>query len=296
MPTAQRRSTGYRTASHHAAIDRACRRLDAAGTAPGLAELAREAGLSPGHFQRLFKAAVGVSPKAYAMARRQARLQAALRSAPSVTDAIYDAGYAASSGAYRDSQALGMAPRRLRAGGRDERIRHASAHTALGDILVAATDRGICMVEFGAPQRLRAELQRRFPAATIEPGDAAMHDWVRRVVAVIDHSQPDPALPLDIRGTAFQTRVWRALRTLGTGETVSYGELAQRLDAPAAARAVARACATNGIAVLVPCHRVVGADGSLTGYKWGLARKRRLLAQEAAREERPARTRAGRGR
>lgn len=270
-------------ANHHqAAIDRACRRIEAADTAPDLATLAQEAGLSPWHFQRVFKATVGVSPKRYALAQRRARLDRQLRAAGSVTEAIYDAGYAASSAAYRDSESLGMAPRKLRAGGHDERIRYAAADTSLGSILVAATSRGICMVEFGAPRALVAELRRRFPKAQVEAADAQLHDWVQRVVAVIDGTTPDTALPLDIRGTAFQTRVWQALTQLAPGETISYGELARRLGAPTGARAVARACASNGIAVLVPCHRVVAGSGALTGYRWGLTRKRRLLDKEQA--------------
>jgi AraC family transcriptional regulator of adaptative response/methylated-DNA-[protein]-cysteine methyltransferase len=273
------------TDTHRIAIDRACRRIETAETAPSLAVLAREAGLSPWHFQRLFKAAVGLSPKRYALAQRQRRLDQQLRIAGSVTDAIYDAGYAASSAAYRDSRQLGMAPRALRAGGANERIRHAAATTSLGPILVAATAKGICMVEFGAARTLAAELRRRFPKAEIAPADAELTDWVKRVVAAIDDSRTDPRLPLDIRGTAFQTRVWRALTRLRVGDTVSYGELAQRLGEPDAARAVARACASNGIAVLVPCHRVVASDGALTGYRWGLPRKRRLLAQEQAARE-----------
>lgn len=268
--------------THHAAIDRACRRIEESETAPDLATLAREAGLSPWHFQRVFKATVGVSPKRYALAQRRARLDRQLREAASVTEAIYEAGYTASSAAYRDSGLLGMAPRRLRSGGRNELIRYATADTSLGGILVAATGRGICMVEFGAAHTLVAELQRRFPRARIEAADQQLEDWVRRVVAVIDGTTPDADLPLDIRGTAFQTRVWQALTELPPGETISYGELARRLGAPTGARAVARACASNGIAVLVPCHRVVAGDGALTGYRWGLPRKRRLLDREQA--------------
>ena len=256
--------------------------MDASDTAPDLASLAREAGLSPWHFQRVFKAAVGISPKRYAMARRQQRLGQQLRTAPSVTDAIFDAGYVTSSAAYRDSQALGMAPARLRNGGAQERIRYTTASTSLGAILVAATQRGICMVEFGAHRTLLEELNRRFAQANIERADEELAGWVRRVVALIDTpAGTDPALPLDIRGTAFQQRVWNALTRLPPGETVSYSELARRIKAPGSTRAVANACASNKIAVLVPCHRVVGRDGSLTGYKWGLARKRKLLAREA---------------
>jgi AraC family transcriptional regulator, regulatory protein of adaptative response / methylated-DNA-[protein]-cysteine methyltransferase len=267
---------------HRALIDRACRRIESTEIAPDLATLAGEAGLSPWHFQRLFKAAVGLSPKRYAMAQRRRRLDRTLRSAPSVTDAIYDAGYAASSAAYRDSHHLGMAPRSLKAGGANEHIRHATATTSLGPILVGATARGICMVEFGATRALLAELRRRFPRAAIAPADVELKGWVKRVVKAIDAAVTDPGLPLDIRGTAFQSRVWQALTRLKSGETLSYGELAQRLGKPGSARAVAGACASNRIAVLVPCHRIVAADGALAGYKWGVERKRRLLRKEQA--------------
>lgn len=270
---------------HRAAIDRACRLMDAGDSAPSLAALAREAGLSPWHFQRVFKAAVGISPKRYAMARRQQRLSRQLRTASSVTDAIYDAGYATSSAAYRDSQILGMAPAQLRNGAADQHIRYTTANTSLGAILVAATERGICMVEFGAQRALLDELRRRFAKASIERADAELAQWVRKVVMLIDAPVGiDHGLPLDIRGTAFQQRVWSALTRLAPGETVSYSELARRIGAPSSTRAVANACANNKIAVLVPCHRVVGSDGSLTGYKWGLARKRKLLAREESPE------------
>ncbi len=266
---------------HRAAIDRACRLMDSSDTAPDLASLAREAGLSPWHFQRVFKAAVGISPKRYAIARRQQRLGQQLRTASSVTDAIFDAGYATSSAAYRDSQALGMAPARLRAGGANERIRYATAETSLGAILVGATERGICIVEFGPQRVLLEELHRRFAKASIERADTELAEWVRKVVKLIDAPDGiDHGLPLDIRGTAFQQRVWNALTRLAQGETVSYAELARRIRLPGSTRAVARAVASNSIAVLVPCHRVIGSDGSLTGYKWGLTRKRKLLARE----------------
>jgi AraC family transcriptional regulator of adaptative response/methylated-DNA-[protein]-cysteine methyltransferase len=266
---------------HRAAIDRACRLMDSSDTAPDLASLAREAGLSPWHFQRVFKAAVGISPKRYAIARRQQRLSQQLRTASSVTDAIFDAGYATSSAAYRDSQALGMAPARLRAGGVNERIRYTTAETSLGAILVAATERGICMVEFGPQRVLLEELNRRFAKASIERADAELAEWVHKVVMLIDAPDGiDHGLPLDIRGTAFQQRVWNALTRLPQGETVSYAELARRIKLPGSTRAVARAVASNSIAVLVPCHRVIGSNGGLTGYKWGLARKRKLLARE----------------
>lgn len=280
-------------AEHRAAVDRACRRIESSDTPPDLATLAAEAGLSPWHFQRVFKAAVGLSPKRYALARREQDFGRRLSGARSVTDAIYDSGYAASSAAYRDSHALGMQPAALRAGGANESIRYATAKTSLGPILVAATGRGICMVEFGAGNMLVNALHARFPHARLERADDQLDEWVRRVVEKIDSPLLDAGLPLDIRGTAFQRRVWLALTRLAPGETVSYGELARRLKAPSSTRAVARACATNGIAVLVPCHRVVAADGNLTGYKWGIERKRKLLGREKTpTTEKPARAKA----
>lgn len=284
-----------KTDAHRNAIDRACRRIESSESPPDLATLAAEAGLSPWHFQRVFKAIVGLSPKRYAMARREQDFGRRLAGARSVTDAIYDAGYAASSAAYRDSRQLGMPPAALRAGGANESIRYATAETSLGPILVAATERGICMVEFGQPGALLEQLRARFPNAGLQRADAALAGWVQRVVETIDSPLHDAGLPLDIRGTAFQRRVWHALTRLAPGETVSYGELARRLKAPTSSRAVARACATNGIAVLVPCHRVVASDGSLTGYKWGIARKRELLAREAAGSPPPARKKSRAG-
>jgi len=239
---------------------------------------------------------VGLSPKRYAMARREQDFGRRLAGARSVTDAIYDSGYSASSAAYRDSRSLGMPLAALRSGGANESIRYATAKTSLGPILVAATVRGICMVEFGAGRTLLDELHARFPKATLVKADGTLDAWVRGVVEKIDSPRVDLALPLDIRGTAFQRRVWHALTRLAPGETVSYSELARRLKAPTSTRAVARACATNGIAVLVPCHRVLAANGNLTGYKWGIERKRKLLGMEdALASEKPARARASAG-
>lgn len=269
-------------ADNSEAIQRACQRIDAAEAAPDLATLAADAGLSPGHFQRLFKASVGLTPKEYALGRRRQRLAQQLTDAPSVTAAIYGAGYEASSSAYRDSRTLGMSPRRLRAGGQGEFIRHAAATSTLGPLLVAATDRGICMVEFGTEPTLLKELRQRFPKAHIEPADQSLLQQILQVVACIDGAGAAPELPLDLRGTAFQMRVWRALTRIPMGQTLSYSELARRIGAPTSARAVARACASNQVAVLVPCHRVVASSGELTGYKWGLERKRRLLESEQA--------------
>jgi AraC family transcriptional regulator, regulatory protein of adaptative response / methylated-DNA-[protein]-cysteine methyltransferase len=264
---------------HSKLIEKACRQLEAADPAPDLAALAAEAGLSRWHFQRLFTDSVGVSPKRYAMAQRKRRLESALGDAASVTDAIYAAGYPASSGAYRDLAQHGLRPGQMQRRGKGETIRYAHAKSSLGNVLVAATDRGICMVEFGTAA---ANLQSRFPQATIAPADKPLQDLVKIVVSLIDDSRQQVDLPLDIRGTAFQLRVWRALTRIPAGETLSYGQLARSIGAPTSARAVARACASNSIAVLVPCHRVIAGNGALTGYKWGIERKRRLLRKEQA--------------
>ncbi len=270
------------TSRHSKLIEQACRQLEAAGPPPDLAALAATAGLSRWHFQRLFTAAIGVSPKRYAMAQRKRRLENALGNAASVTDAIYAAGYPASSSAYRDLLQHGLRPRQMRRGGDGESIRYANARSSLGTVLVAASARGICMVEFGDAAAMPARLRARFPRAQLESADQQLHDLVKVVVTLIDDPQQHSDLPLDIRGTAFQLRVWRALTRIPAGQTLSYAALARSIGAPTSARAVARACASNHIAVLVPCHRVVASDGALTGYKWGIERKRRLLRKEQA--------------
>lgn len=264
------------------AVRHACALIEAAEEQPDLATLARAAGYSPSHFQRLFKAHVGLSPKQYAITRRKARLRTALAEAVSVTDAIYAAGFGASSRAYDDKGALGMTPGTYRNGAAGETIRFTSAPSSLGTVFVAATVRGICMIEFGDPETLAPALVRHFPKAQIMAADGDLAELVARVVALIDTPSAACELPLDIRGTAFQERVWKALTLIPPGETVSYAELARRIGQPSAARAVARACATNTIAVAVPCHRVVGGSGDLSGYRWGVERKQALLAREGA--------------
>jgi AraC family transcriptional regulator of adaptative response/methylated-DNA-[protein]-cysteine methyltransferase len=267
---------------HSQVIEKACRQLEAAGQPPDLAALAAEAGLSRWHFQRVFTAAVGVSPKRYAVAQRKKRLENALGNASSVTSAIYDAGYEASSAAYRDLEKHGLRPGQMKSGGKGETIRHTIAKSSMGNVLVAATDRGICMVEFCNAETAVSKLGTRFPDACIAPADQSLKDLVKVVVSLIDDSRQPVSLPLDIRGTAFQQRVWRALTRIPAGKTLSYAQLARSIGAPTSARAVARACATNHIAVLVPCHRVIAGNGELTGYKWGIERKRRLLDKEQA--------------
>src|SRR5690606_31674607 len=251
--------------------------------APKLADLARQAGLSPYHFHRLFKAETGLTPKAYAAAHRARKLREALPDArSSITDAIYNAGFGSDSRFYEASDhLLGMPARDYRRGGAGARIRFAIGQCTLGAILVAQSQRGVCAILLGDdPQALLCDLQDRFPNADLCGGDAAFERLVAQVVGFVEAPSVGLNLPLDIRGTAFHERVWQARRQIPAGTTVSYTELAQRIGAPAAIRAVARACAANPLAVAVPCHRVVRQDGGLSGYRWGVERKRELLARE----------------
>lgn len=265
-------------------IASACRRIEAAEAAPDLASLAREAGLSAWHFQRVFKAATGVTPKQYAKAERAKRARAALEKAGTVTEAIYQAGFGSSGRFYEQSGAmLGMTPRVFRARGAGETIRFALGECRLGAILVARSEKGICAISLGDnPGELLRGLQDRFPAAELVGADEAFEQWVAVVVGFVEAPGAGLDLPLDIRGTAFQQLVWQALRAVPPGQRVSYAELAARIGAPKAARAVAGACAANTLAVAIPCHRVVRNDGALAGYRWGVERKRALLEGEAA--------------
>jgi AraC family transcriptional regulator, regulatory protein of adaptative response / methylated-DNA-[protein]-cysteine methyltransferase len=250
---------------------------------PGLEALAEQVGLSPSHAHRLFKAATGLTPKGYAKARQARRLQTELREDGSVTSAIYRAGFNSSGRFYSEAPSrLGMTPSRFKAGGAAERIRFALGECSLGSFLVAASERGVCAIALGdAPEPLLEELTQQFPRAELVGGDRAFERLVARVVGLLERPHRPPELPLDIRGTAFQERVWQALRRVGPGSTLSYAKLAERIGQPSAVRAVARACAGNRLAVAIPCHRVVRADGSASGYRWGVARKRELLAREA---------------
>ena len=227
---------------------------------------------------------VGVTPRAYAAAHRADRAQTQLHQGQSVTESIYAAGFGSAGRFYEAAPSiLGMTPTAFRAGGAGETIRFAVGQGILGHVLVAVTSRGICSILLGDDAaELEADLRRRFARANIEPAPADFAGFVEKVVALVDDPKLGHALPLDIRGTAFQRRVWEALQAIPPGETVSYGALAARLGSPRAVRAVAGACAANPVAVAVPCHRVVGADGALTGYRWGVARKRALLAAESA--------------
>lgn len=265
-------------------VSRACQLIEAAETLPSLAALAAAVGYSPHHFHRLFRRVTGVTPKAYAAAHRQNRVQVALSQGRSVTEALYEAGFNSSGRFYDTAGAmLGMAPTAYRTGGAGEAIRHATGPCSLGVVLVAASAQGICAVLLGDdPGALQADLVRRFPRARHIPAEAAFARTVAEIVQLVDNPASTRALslPLDIRGTAFQRRVWEALRRIPPGETVSYAEVAARIGAPRATRAVAAACAANRLAVAVPCHRVVAADGALAGYRWGIERKRRLLERE----------------
>ena len=268
---------------HAALVTAACRAIDAADAAPALAQLARDAGLSPFHFHRVFKAVTGLTPKQYANAQRHQRVRSALTRAASVTDAVYDAGYNSSARFYEKSAAiLGMQPRSYRAGGADARIRFAVGECSLGAILVAQSERGICAILLGDDaDALTPQLQDRFPNAQLSGGDAAFERIVAQVVGFVEAPRNGLELPLDVRGTAFQQRVWQALRKIPAGKTVSYAEIATRIGAPRAVRAVAGACAANMHAVAIPCHRVIKRDGALSGYRWGVERKQALLVRES---------------
>jgi AraC family transcriptional regulator of adaptative response/methylated-DNA-[protein]-cysteine methyltransferase len=268
---------------HGAAVAKACRLIEAADELPSLETLANAAGMSQFHFHRVFKAATGVTPKAYAAAHRTRRVREELPRSETVTDAIYNAGFNSAGRFYATSASvLGMTPTTYRAGGIGAEIRFAVGQCALGSILVAATAQGICAISLGDdPDALVRELQDRFPQAQLHGGDRDFEHWMAKVVAFVEAPGSGLDLPLDVRGTAFQQRVWQALQKIPAGSTASYTEIAERIGAPTAARAVARACALNTIAVAIPCHRVVRTDGSLSGYRWGVARKRSLLERES---------------
>ncbi len=260
-----------------------CRQLASTEFAPSLASLAARVGMSPYHFHRVFKAVTGLTPRAYAQAHRTRRVRSALARGETVTDAIYGAGYGSNGRFYETSNAvLGMTPSAYRTGGASTEMRFAVGACTLGSILVAQSGRGICAILLGDdPQALARELQDCFPRARLIGGDKSYEQLVARVVGFVEAPALGLDLPLDVRGTAFQQRVWQALRNIPAGSTASYTEIARRIRSPGSVRAVASACAANVLAVAIPCHRVVRNDGGLSGYRWGVERKRALLKREA---------------
>ena len=278
-------TTNASATRHSQLITRACRLIEASDPAPGLDQLSAQLAVSPFHLHRLFKAETGLTPKAYATAFRARRLRAHLEDGQrSVTDAIYDAGYNSNSRFYESAeQRLGMRPKAYRAGGQGATIRFALGQCSLGAILVAQSEKGICAILLGDdPEGLLRDLQDQFPKAHLVGGDSAYERLVAEVVGFVEAPALGLALPLDVQGTAFQERVWQALREVPAGSRVSYTDLAERIGAPKAVRAVAMACAANHIAVAIPCHRVVRRDGDISGYRWGVERKQQLLKRETA--------------
>jgi len=267
-------------------IRRLCRYIETHLDHPlTLVELGAQASFSPHHLQRLFKRIVGVTPRQYAEACRLGQLKTRLKDGPTVAQALYEAGYGSSRRLYEQADRLGMTPAAYRRGGSGVNIIYTTVDCALGRLLVAATEKGICFVSLGDSDAfLQAELARDYPAAEIQRDQAGLGRWVSAILKHLDGRQPHLDLPLDVQGTAFQWQVWEALRAIPYGATRSYGEIARSLGKPQAARAVARACAGNPASIVIPCHRAVGQDGDLTGYRWGVERKRALLVQEGAPE------------
>ncbi|MFU1912427.1 bifunctional DNA-binding transcriptional regulator/O6-methylguanine-DNA methyltransferase Ada [Bordetella avium] len=272
-----------RVAQMHASwVERACRCIEASDSLPILADLAAELGVSAYHFHRVFKAATGLTPRTYAQAHRARRLRQQLDQSGNVTDALYAAGFNSNSRFYAAADTmLGMKPSDYRGGGANAVIHFAVGQCSLGAILVAQSERGVCAILLGdEPEPLLRALQDRFSNAELIGGDPAYEGLMATVVGMVEAPGTALDLPLDVRGTAFQERVWQALTRIAPGETVSYGEIARRIGMPRAVRAVAQACGANMLAVAIPCHRVVRNDGALSGYRWGVARKRELLRRE----------------
>lgn len=267
---------------HSTAVTAACRTIECAEEPPSLAELAKAADMSPFHFQRVFKKITGVSPKTYEGAHRATRIRDILPKSSTVTEAIYEAGFSSSGRFYASSEKLlGMRPQSFRGGGKGEEIRFAIGQCSLGSILVASSEKGVCCITLGDdPEFLVADLQNRFRKAEFIGGDADFEKLVAKVVGFVEAPKLGLDLPLDIRGTVFQQKVWQALRDIPPGSTASYSEIAEQIGNPKSVRAVAGACAANSIAVAIPCHRVVRTDGNLSGYRWGVDRKRALLDRE----------------
>jgi AraC family transcriptional regulator of adaptative response/methylated-DNA-[protein]-cysteine methyltransferase len=270
------------TAQNAELIARSCRLIEQAAGSPSLAELAQAAGLSTHYFHRLFKTVTGVTPKAYAIAHRASKVRDELKRSPTVTDALYNAGFNANSRFYAQSeQLLGMTPTDYRAGGADAAIRFAVGQCSLGAILVAMSDKGVCAITLGDdPDELVRDLQNRFSTAQLIGADKDFETVIAQVIGLVEAPQIGLELPLDIRGTVFQQRVWQALQQIPAGSSITYAELAHKIGAPKAVRAVAGACSANALAIAIPCHRVIRSDGSLSGYRWGIERKRALLDRE----------------
>jgi AraC family transcriptional regulator of adaptative response/methylated-DNA-[protein]-cysteine methyltransferase len=275
---------GERAAIARAVVRDACACIDAAETTPPLETLAARSGYSRFHFLRMFRDHTGLTPRAYAEGVRARRLHSALADGSRVADAVADAGFGSESRVYEKTGALlGMTPGAARRGGKGETVRTAFADCPFGRLLVGATDKGVCFIGFAEPdEALLTDLRRRFPQAWIIADDTALTDTVRTVLAFLQEPKRALDLPLDLRGTAFQQRVWQALCRIPAGETRTYAEMAALIGNPKAVRAVARSCATNPVALAVPCHRVIGSDGTLTGYRWGVPRKQALLERERA--------------
>ena len=280
---------GERAAMQREGVEAAVRMIEAEESIPSLEALARRAGYARHHFLRLFKVITGVTPRSYAESVRGRRLSAALALGERVVDAVAGAGFGSESRVYETpGRHLGMTPGAARRGGLGEVIRVARAQSAMGPLLVGATEVGVCFIGFAEDfDALEGDLRHRFPQAQVVNAPEALANTMRSVIAFIEEPRAALDLPLDLRGTAFQRRVWEALRAIPLGETRSYSQLAASMDAPRATRAVARACAQNHVSLAVPCHRVVGQDGSLTGYRWGLPRKERLLEAERAGKRSP---------
>jgi AraC family transcriptional regulator of adaptative response/methylated-DNA-[protein]-cysteine methyltransferase len=274
---------GESIAEHQSSIvARACRIIEESEEIPNLDDLARSVGMSSYHFHRVFKAQTGLTPRGYAVAHRTRRVRDELTRRETVTEAIYGAGFNSNSRFYESSdEVLGMTPRTFRDGGTGTTIRFAIGESWLGPILVASSEKGVCAILLGEdPEELVRDLQDRFPKAELIGGDEDFEQLVARVVGFVENPSSGLDLPLDIRGTAFQQRVWEALRQIPAGSTASYAEIAERIGQPKSVRAVAQACGANHLAVAVPCHRVVRTDGALSGYRWGVERKARLLRRE----------------
>ena len=267
-------------------IATACARLSETDEVPSLEDLAREAGLSPWHFQKTFKAAVGLTPKQFAKARRTERFRAELGNAGSVTTALYDAGFSTSSRAYDGVQnELGMTPKAMKRGARGMHIDYATQPCSLGWVCVGMSEHGVCAIELGDDaDEAFGHLKRHFSNAHLSPMEEGPSSWMHAVIQMIETPAKGLDLPLDIQGTAFQRRVWAALQTVPSGQTATYSDIAERIAAPTAVRAVATACASNKLAVVIPCHRVLRKDGSLGGYRWGLDRKHAFLKRESTVE------------